>query len=151
MTIRAWTPQSSTSGIGNRFASSWFGAVPVAYLAQGTRILTTRGQVPVQALRPDEDEIITRCDRLAPLRWRIGSRALNPAQHNDPAAVCPAYARTHAFSPFSPARDLSLPPAHALFVDGAFIPVHYLIRGATVAQGGLEGKAHLLPRRTRLP
>jgi hypothetical protein len=39
-----------------------------------------------------------------------------------------------AFGPGEPAQDLFLSPDHAVFVDGALIPVRYLINGATVVQ-----------------
>ncbi len=44
----------------------------------------------------------------------------------------------HAFTPSAPAQDIRLPPEHAVFIDGALIPVRYLINGASVARQAVE-------------
>ena len=46
----------------------------------------------------------------------------------------PVRVRADAFAPGRPRRDLVLSPDHAVFVDGALIPVRYLLNGATIVQ-----------------
>ena len=105
----------------------------------GTSILTARGDVAVQALRPGEDRVVTRDGRLAPVVW-LGWRELDAARHPRPADVLPVRVRAGAIAPGRPRRDLLLSPDHALALDGMLIPVRYLINGATIVQGAWAGR-----------
>ena len=40
----------------------------------------------------------------------------------------------HAFGKGAPLRDLRLSPDHAVFVDGALVPIRYLLNGTTIAR-----------------
>jgi serralysin len=106
---------------------------------QGTRILTARGEVAVQALRAGEDRVITHDGRLAPVVW-LGWRAFDPARHPRPLDVMPIRVRALAIAPGRPSRDLLLSPDHALALHGAFVPVRYLVNGATILRQDWHGR-----------
>jgi hypothetical protein len=100
--------------------------------AAGTRILTASGERCIEELQPGE-RLPTASGRMAPLRW-VGRRRIGFAAGRPDDGVCPVRVRAGAFAPGRPHRDLVLSPAHALFIDGALIPVHLLVNGATVAR-----------------
>ncbi|MCB8882042.1 Hint domain-containing protein, partial [Acidisoma cellulosilytica] len=101
--------------------------------ASGTRILTARGEIAVEALR-DGDQVITVTDgerRLTPVTW-IGHRTVNIARHAAPEKVRPVRVAAGAFGKNMPVRDLLLSPDHAVFAEGVLVPVKYLINDSTV-------------------
>jgi hypothetical protein len=100
--------------------------------AAGTRILTERGEIPVEALAVG-DRVVTRHAGPAPIRW-IGRRRVDCRRHADPGLVCPVRIAPHAFGPGMPARALRLSPDHAVAVDGALVPIRLLINGGSIAQ-----------------
>ena len=106
---------------------------------RGTLILTARGEVAVEALRPGADRAVTRDGRLAPVAW-VGWRAFEAARHPRPADAMPVRVRAGAIAPGQPRRDLLLSPDHALALDGVLIPVRYLINGASVVQEDWHGR-----------
>ena len=106
--------------------------VTVACFAEGTRIRTQRGEVAVEALRAG-DRVISAFGGSAPVIW-LGHRQIDIARHRRPQDVRPVRVHAHAFGPGLPARDLRLSPDHAVVVDGALIPVRYLVNGATIVQ-----------------
>jgi hypothetical protein len=101
--------------------------------AAGTRILTARGELAVETVRPGDVVRGHLSGRLRPVRW-VGRRAIDMAAHPRPWDVAPVRVRAHAFAPGQPGCDLLLSPDHAVFVAGALIPVRYLLNGTTVAQ-----------------
>jgi predicted Zn-dependent protease len=103
----------------------------VACYAAGTRILTVRGEIPVQALVPGDVVPCRVGGRLRRVRW-IGHRRLDPSRHKRPHDVQPIRVRAGAFGPDMPHRDLRLSPDHAVFAADALIPVRALVNGATV-------------------
>jgi hypothetical protein len=107
-------------------------ALSLACFAEGTRILTDRGAMPVEALCIGE-RVRTASGALRPVVW-IGRRAIDVRRHPRPQDVWPVRIRAHAFAEGQPARDLLLSPDHAVAVDGALVPVRYLRNGATIAQ-----------------
>ena len=102
----------------------------VACYVAGTRILTVRGEVAVQALRAG-DMVVCLIGGLRRIRW-IGHRRLNPSRHPRPHDVQPIRVCAGAFGRGMPHRDLLLSPDHAVFAQGALIPVRALVNGATV-------------------
>jgi hypothetical protein len=104
-----------------------------ACYAEGTRILTAEGEIPVEALRPGDRVVALNRFGLAEVRW-IGHRRVHVARHPRPSTVAPITVLAGAFGPDRPHRDLRLSPDHAVYVDGALIPVRYLVNGATVTQ-----------------
>jgi hypothetical protein len=104
-----------------------------ACYAAGTRILTTSGEVAVEALRVGQ-RVRTAAGEAKPISW-IGHRSID-------GEVWPVRVQAHAFGPGRPHRDLWLSPDHAVLVDGdgegaapaVLIPIRYLVNGATVCQ-----------------
>lgn len=104
----------------------------IACFAEGTRIRTPEGERTVESLAAG-DLVMTFDGTCKPVQW-LGYRALDCGSHPDPASVMPIRVAAHAFGPQQPARDLYLSPDHALFLEGALIPVKYLINGDTIVQ-----------------
>ena len=104
----------------------------VACFLAGTRLLTERGAIQVEALRVG-DRAMTLEGESAPITW-IGRRSLSCHRHPDPAAILPVRVRAHAFAAGKPSRDLYLSPDHAIFAEDVLIPVKYLIDGLSIAQ-----------------
>ncbi|GAA5266632.1 hypothetical protein ACOSOMT5_P3061 [Acidiphilium sp. MT5] len=100
--------------------------------AQGTRILTTRGEIPVEQLRAN-DHAILHTGGTAPIQW-IGHRSLSLLRHPNPAQVNPIRIRAGALDNDVPSRDLFLSPDHALYLNGALIPAKSLLNGSTIRQ-----------------
>lgn len=105
----------------------------LACFAAGTKLLTDRGEVPVEALRVGDRLPTLLSGRLAPIRW-IGTRTLDTRRHPRPWDVAPVRIRAGAFGPGQPTHDLVLSPDHAVLVDDALVPVRYLLNGATIVQ-----------------
>jgi Hint domain len=103
---------------------------------RGGAILTERGAVRVESLAIG-DRVVTAGGELRPIVW-IGHRDLEVARHRFPLEILPVRVRAGAFGRGLPHRDLWLSPQHAVFVDGALIPVVALANGATVAQMRVE-------------
>lgn len=113
----------------------------------GTRIMTDRGRVTVEALRTG-DQVVTSAGISQPIVW-IGHRRVDCVRHANPRQVWPVRISKGAFGPGMPRRNLWLSPDHAVFVDGVLIPIKYLVNGTTIADAVPCG--HLLPRRVAPP
>jgi len=100
--------------------------------AEGTRILTARGEVPVEQLAED-DLIVTLAGEQYPLKW-LGCRRLDLSRHAMPELAAPVRIRRHAFGEDLPRRDLVVSPDHSLLVDDKLIPAKLLINGMTIVQ-----------------
>ena len=105
----------------------------VSCYGRGTRILTARGAVPVEALRLGDRVRAVLGQRDAPIVW-IGRRAVDCAGDPRPGRVWPVRVAVGAFGPGRPAADLTLSPDHAVYVNGVLIPIRYLINGGSIAQ-----------------
>ena len=99
--------------------------ISVACFVAGARILTDAGEVEVERLRPGARVVSLLHRKLLPVVW-IGCRKLSAAR--------PVRVRADAFGAGRPHRDLWLSPDHAVFVDGALVPVRLLVNGASIAQ-----------------
>ncbi len=100
--------------------------------AAGTRILTPRGEVPIERLHRD-DLVLTISGQAQPIRW-IGRRRVDFQSHPNRQRIMPVRIAAHAFGPGRPKRNLLLSPDHAVFVEGVLIPIRHLINGSNVTQ-----------------
>ena len=100
--------------------------------AAGTRILTTRGEIPVENLTLN-DHVILDSGTTAPIQW-LGFRSLSPNRHPNPEQVSPIHIQAGALADNIPHRDLIVSPDHALYLDGALIPAKALLNGTTIRQ-----------------
>ncbi len=102
--------------------------------AEGTRILTDRGEVAVEELEAG-DNVVTTAPNTGthPVKW-IGQRTLDLRAHPKPRFAAPVRIRQGAFGEDLPHRDLVVSPDHALFIDGKLVPAKLLINGMTVVQ-----------------
>ena len=105
------------------------GNLEVPCFCRGTRILTPTGETPVEALRIG-DAVTTLSGESRPLTWIGSGRTLvTPA---NPGAR-PIVVRRGALADGVPVRDLFLTKGHSLLVDGALIPVEFLVNDRTIA------------------
>jgi hypothetical protein len=108
----------------------------VACYAAGTRLLTARGEVAVEALR-EKDSLVTLSGhgaRLKPVRW-IGRSRVDLDRHPRPESAAPIRIRAGAFAADTPHSDLLLSPDHGVLVTGTpdvLVPARYLVNGITV-------------------
>ncbi|OJY76107.1 MAG: hypothetical protein BGP12_00955 [Rhodospirillales bacterium 70-18] len=112
-----------------------------ACYAAGTRIRTTRGEVPIEQLSPG-DQLISVLGGTVPVIW-IGHRRVDCRRHRKPQDVWPVRVAAGAFGEGVPARDVLLSPDHSVYVatgpgPGVLIPVRHLINGTTIAQHQVE-------------
>jgi hypothetical protein len=96
----------------------------------GTRIDTPRGAMPIEALAVG-DMVDTVLSGPMPVTW-IGHRRIDLHRHPAPGRVAPIHIAAGAFGHGLPRRDLLLSPDHAVYVDGALIPIRYLINGRSI-------------------
>ena len=109
-------------------------AVP-ACLASGTRIRTSEGDIPVEALKLG-DLVLTTSGALRPICW-LGHRTMNCRLARTPIDVLPIRIGANAIDAGKPERDLFVSPGHALcisVVDEILVPASALVNGSTVVQ-----------------
>jgi hypothetical protein len=97
---------------------------------RGTRILTDRGDVPVEGLIPGTD-VFTLGGGRRRVVW-VGWRRLDLRRHPQPTDAWPVRVRRGAIGNGVPARDLLLSPDHALLLSRVLIAARLLVNGATV-------------------
>ena len=106
---------------------------------RGTRIATPGGLVAVERLRVGDRVETSRGVR--PVIW-TGEREIDLDRHASPERVLPVKIAAGAIAPNVPVRDLWLSPDHAIYIDGALIPVKHLINGRTIRQSHRHGRIH---------
>ena len=128
------SPSVSSDGAGGTNLS-------IACYAAGTRILTVDGEVRVEDLRVGDrlPTIVARSSKMRPIRW-IGRTHVDLGRHPTPETAGPIRVRTSAIADAVPRRDLLLSPDHSVYVDGALIPIHLLVNGATIIREPLRGR-----------
>ncbi|MBW4093709.1 MAG: Hint domain-containing protein [Proteobacteria bacterium] len=101
--------------------------------AAGTRLLTVRGEVPVEDLREGESivTLVGTSRALRPVVW-IGRRQVDLVASPEPELSAPVRIRRDAFAENIPGRDVWLSPDHRVLVDGRLIPVRLLANGMTI-------------------
>jgi hypothetical protein len=119
----------------NALAANDIAIASVPCFRSGTRIATPDGETSVEALRAG-DTVLTIDGTAEVILW-IGHRQVDCARHPQPELVWPVLILAHAFAHNHPHRDLFLSPDHAVFAEGALIPVKHLVNGRTVRQVAL--------------
>jgi hypothetical protein len=130
----SWTPQDNTTALSDT-KTAFTAAESVACYCPGTRILTVRGEVPVEALQPG-DLVVTfagKGDMLKPVRW-LGHRRLDLRRHPDPQNTHPIRFRVGSMGDNLPHCDLLVSPNHRMRVDDTLVTAIELVNGATIVQ-----------------
>ncbi len=112
----------------------------VACFAAGTRILSDRGEVPIESLGVG-DRVVTVTGAIAPVVW-VGRRVVDCTRHPRPHEAWPVRIAPGAFGPERPRRPLRLSPNHSIYANGVLIPVKLLIDGIGVVQERCERIAY---------
>jgi hypothetical protein len=131
----AGSSEVSASGVRNGDGEVLIDPAPTPCYCRDTLILTSRGEVPVEALRIG-DQVVTVGgfgDDLKPIVW-IGHTPFDAARHPRPHEVWPIRILVGAFADGLPRRDLLVSPCHAFLIDGVLMQAGTLTNGATVFQ-----------------
>jgi hypothetical protein len=108
---------------------------------QGTRVLTPHGEVPIEELTIGS--LVVTLNGPLPVKW-IGRRTFKKVMASSwHPGVAPIRVARFALDDQYPLRDLYLSPEHSLFVDGALIPVKYLVNGRSIAPAAMDDRAAL--------
>jgi hypothetical protein len=102
----------------------------------GTRILTPRGEVPVEELKIGA--LVDTLNGPLPVKWIGRRRYRKDASSCWHSSVAPIRVARFALDDQYPSRDLYLSPKHCLFVDGVLIPVEHLVNGRSVAPAKMD-------------
>ncbi len=113
--------------------STFFSDPNAVCFAAGTRILTARGEVPVETLAPG-DLVATVSGAGAPMKPVVflGRRRFVLAGHPAAATLAPVRIAAGALAENTPHRDLLVSPDHCLFLDGRLVPARLLVNGSTI-------------------
>jgi hypothetical protein len=103
---------------------SFFRAPSLACFLRGTCLAAPEGAVAVEHLAPGA-RLLTASGEVRAAVW-VGHRP-RPEGAEPPVRI-----RAHAFGPGLPGRDLFLSPDHALFLEGALVPVKHLLHGDAI-------------------
>ena len=110
----------------------------------GTRILTPRGEVPVEELAVG-DRVVTRDHGIQPIRW-IGRREINATQLAMAPKLRPVLIRADALGPGRPERDMRVSRQHRILIrdwraemmfgaeDGVLVPAHALCNDSSITE-----------------
>jgi len=107
-------------------------AEDVACFLAGTRILTARGEVAVEALRIG-DNLQTLHAGARKIKW-IGTRSYDGRFIAGNKTVLPICIKRDAIDANVPARDLFVSPGHAICIDGVLVHAARLVNGVSVVQ-----------------
>jgi hypothetical protein len=100
---------------------------------RGTKILTPSGDRPVEDLRiGDEAETLVGCKTI---KWIGYNKFTKQESRAWPDSVMPVRVARFAIDDCTPRHNLYLSPLHCLFVNGALIPVMYLVNESSIAPG----------------
>ena len=139
LTVRLVDPAGNASVVSAAFAFT------VVCFARGTHLLTSTGEVPVEALQPGMP-MVANDGTVASVKW-IGRRRIDLTAHPRPETVAPIRIRRGAFADNMPHTDLLVSPDHAIFVDGKLICARQLINGTTIRQEKGWTVGGVFPRR----
>lgn len=95
---------------------------------RGTHILTTTGEVPVEAVEAGQ-LVATRIGGFRPVKW-IGRQSFDGRFLGVDDA--PVRFKAGSLGPNLPFRDLVVSPRHSMLVDGTLVVARHLVNGITV-------------------
>jgi autotransporter passenger strand-loop-strand repeat protein len=107
----------------------------IACYVRGTRLLTPRGEVPIESLAVG-DAVITAGPagrRRARIVW-AGRRHIDLLRHAWPGLCAPVCLRAGALGRGLPRRDLRVSPLHGLYLGGQLFEAIALVNGVTIYQ-----------------
>lgn len=125
----------ATDGSITGFSGSQVMSGPVCFL-RGTRILTDRGEIAVEALRAG-DRVATRFGGLQAVKW-IGTQCFEgrfAGRGGTPVCI-----KAGAIGPNRPHSDLWVSPGHAVLVGELLVHAGALVNGATITQPPCAGE-----------
>lgn len=96
----------------------------------GTRILTERGEVPVETLTT-ADRVVLAAGGSAAIQW-IGHRSLDLSRHKSPKDAQPIAFRPGALADGIPTRTLLVSPEHGMALGGGLVPARLLVNGTSI-------------------
>jgi hypothetical protein len=102
-----------------------------ACYCRGTKILTDRGEVPVEDLCLG-DLLMTIDGQAMPIVW-IGHQTVSTT-FSDPLRVLPIRIKAGALDDNVPSRDLLVSPDHAILVDQVLIQAGALVNGSSIVR-----------------
>jgi T5SS/PEP-CTERM-associated repeat protein len=104
----------------------------VTCYVEGTKILTSRGEVAVESLRIG-DSLKTLHAGEQKIKW-IGTRSYGGRFIEGNKAALPICIKRNAIENNIPARDLFVSPGHAICIDGVLVRAARLVNGVSVVQ-----------------
>jgi hypothetical protein len=106
----------------------------ITCFAEGTRIATARGEVPVEQLRAGDLVVAAHGGApLQPLVW-VGRTQVDVSRQRDKTRAAPVLIKAGALADGVPFRDLRVSPEHAIFLDGRLVPARLLVNGTSIVQ-----------------
>jgi len=113
---------------GSTAASQLFAVTPLCFCA-GTMIATPNGEVPVERLAAG-DLVLTQSGQPRPVVWIGVGRVLATRGHR--TAATPVIVRKSALADNVPHRELRVTKGHAFYLDGALIPIEFLVNHRSI-------------------
>ncbi len=106
----------------------------VAWLLAGTRVLTPRGEAPVEAL----DNGVLVMSLGSGTQWRpvlgVAARRVEPLQPSGMSPEAPVLIQAGALLKGSPQRDLRVAPGQGIWLEGVVVPARLLVNGTSIRQ-----------------
>ena len=100
-----------------------------------TRIRTPDGEIAIEDL--EIGDLVETLNGALPVKW-IGRRTFRRTVSRWPLSVAPIRVARFGLDDQYPHRDLYLSPEHCLFIDGALIPVKWLVNGRSVVSAAMD-------------
>jgi Ca2+-binding RTX toxin-like protein len=109
-----------------------FALATTACYAPGTHIATADGDCAIELLAIG-DLLRTANGALRPVKWIARRSYAAPFAHRN-TGLWPVVIRAGALAEGVPARNLSVSPLHAMFIDGVLVPAEALLNGTSICQ-----------------